>query len=238
MKDGDEIDYKDLEVGEQNEEELKAAIHDSINRAAEHLPAGKKESFNNMVLSYKDIFRIRLGKDDPVKVTPMEIKFEGPENPIKVRQRTYSPEQLDFLRKKCDDILQAGYVYRNPTSKWACAPLIVPKPGPDKFRLTVDLRPINAQTKKNDPMLAKLTGSKIFFKLDFLHGYWQFPLDKDSQECQSFHIPFGVFSPTRVLHGATNAVSYFNQVSKISFRISIFLSGLTRCWDTPLMKSG
>jgi len=97
-----------------------------------------------------------------------------------------------------------------------CAPLIVPKSGADKFRLTVDLRPINAQTRKNvwpmplpEPMLAKLTGSNLFFKLDFLHGYWQFPLSKESQECQSFHTPFGVFTPTRVLHGATNAVSYF-----------------------------
>jgi len=64
-----------------------------------------KDSFQEMVLSYKDIFRIRLGADPPVKVSPMEIKFEGPEKPVKVRQRTYSPEQLEFLKKKCDDLL-------------------------------------------------------------------------------------------------------------------------------------
>ncbi len=71
------------------------------------------------------------------------------------------------MKKKCDELLEVGYIYRNPSSKWACAPLIVPKEGPEKFRCTVDRRPVNAQTKKNvwpmphaDPMLAKLTGTK------------------------------------------------------------------------------
>ncbi len=74
----------------------------------------------------------------------MEIKLEKEERPVKVLQRTYSPEQLDFMKKKCDQLLEVGYIYRNPSSKWACAPLIVPKEGSEKFRFTVDLRPVNA----------------------------------------------------------------------------------------------
>ena len=31
---------------------------------------------------------------------------------------------------------------RKHSSEWACAPLIVPKDGPEKFRFTVDLRPV------------------------------------------------------------------------------------------------
>ncbi len=84
-----------------------------------------------MVLEYKDIFRIRLCADPPVDVPPMEIKFEDTERPVKVRQRTYSPEQLDSMKKKCDELSHVGYIYRNPSSKWACAPLIVPKDGPE-----------------------------------------------------------------------------------------------------------
>ena len=68
-----------------------------------------------------------------------------------------------------------------------------------------------------EPMLAKLTGAKNFFKIDFIHGYWQFPLDAKSQECQSFHTPNGVFSPTRVLQGSTNAVSYFQSSMEAMF---------------------
>ncbi len=116
----------------------------------------------------------------------MEIKFECLERPVKVRQRTYSPEQLDFMKKKCHELLNVGYIHQNPSSKWACAPLMFPKDGPEGFRFTVDLRPANAQTKKHvwpmphaDPMLAKLAGGSIFFKLYFIHGYWQFPLRRE-----------------------------------------------------------
>lgn len=49
----------------------------------------------------------------------------------------------------------------------------------------------------------------FFFLLDFIHGYWQFGLHHLSQECLSFITPFGVFTPTRVPHGAMNSVAYF-----------------------------
>lgn len=68
-----------------------------------------------------------------------------------------------------------------------------------------------------DAMLVKLTGSKVWFNLDFLHGCWQFPLAQDSRDCQSFHTPFGVFTPNRVLHGATNAVAYFQSSMEAMF---------------------
>jgi hypothetical protein len=42
--------------------------------------------------------------------------------------------------------------------------------------------------------------------------YWKLPLAPDSRECQSFITPDGVFSPTRVLHGTTNAVSHMQAV--------------------------
>ncbi len=62
-----------------------------------------------------------------------------------------------------------------------------------------------------------LTGDKTFFQSDFIHGYWQCLLAKHSQECQSFHTPFGVFTPNRVLHGATNSVSYFQSTMEVLF---------------------
>ncbi len=53
-----------------------------------------------MILKFKDVFRICLGADTPVDVPPMEIKFEEEECPAKVRRQTYSPELLDFMKKK------------------------------------------------------------------------------------------------------------------------------------------
>lgn len=216
LKDDDDIKYKDVDVGEQDEDELQEAIQKMIDRATESLPDHLHKNLKDLVGEFKDIFRIKLGNDPPVDVPPMKIEFEESERPVKVRQRTYSPEQTEFLKKKVQDFSDAGFIERNNTSKWASAPLVVPKPGEEGFRFTVDLRPVNAQTKNAvwpmpnaDAMLGKLVGSKVWFKLDFIHGYWQFPLSEESRECQSFHTPFGVYTPNRVLHGATNAVTYF-----------------------------
>ena len=173
-----------------------------------------------------EVFRVKLSDDPPVDVPPMKIEFEADEKPVKVLQRTYSPQQTAFLKKKIDELQRLGFIYRNPTSKWACAPLIVPKDGPEEFRFTTDLRPVNVQTKKNlwpmphpDAMFAKLIGAKFFFLLDFLHGFWQFLVDVMSRECLSLHTPFGVFTPTRVPHGASNYVAYFQSSMEDMFAL-------------------
>jgi hypothetical protein len=45
-----------------------------------------------------------------------------------------------------------------------------------------------------------------------MQGYWQLPLHKDSQECQSIIAPDGVYTPTRVQHGTTNATVHLQSI--------------------------
>jgi hypothetical protein len=42
--------------------------------------------------------------------------------------------------------------------------------------------------------LHDLHGSEVFATLDFCQGYWQIPLRKDSQDCQSFITPDGMYT--------------------------------------------
>jgi Reverse transcriptase (RNA-dependent DNA polymerase) len=98
-------------------------------------------------------------------------------------------------------------------------PLILPNPGPDQDRMTVDLCVPNASTKPTAlPMpnlqdeLHDLHGSEVFATLNFCQGYWQIPLHKDSQDCQSCITPDGVHTPTRVLHGTRNATQHLQSV--------------------------
>jgi hypothetical protein len=53
--------------------------------------------------------------------------------------------------------------------------------------------------------LASLAGSKYLARLNPMQGYWQLSLHEDSQECQSIITLYGVYTPTRVQHGITNA---------------------------------
>jgi hypothetical protein len=70
------------------------------------------------------------------------------------------------------------------------------------------VRPVpNLQDKLHD-----LHCSEVFSTLDFCQGYWQIPLFKDTQYCQSFITPDGLYSPTRVLHGTRNATKHLQSV--------------------------
>jgi hypothetical protein len=85
--------------------------------------------------------------------------------------------------------------------------------------MTVDLRVPKASTKPTEwptpnlqDDLHELHGSEVFATLDFCQGYWKIPLHKDSQGCQYFITPDGVYTPTRVQHGTRNATQHLQSV--------------------------
>jgi hypothetical protein len=123
------------------------------------------------------------------------------------------------MHDKIRELEEMGLVYKNTGAEWASPPLILPKPGPDQYRMTVDLRVSSASTKPTTwPManlkdeLHDLHGFEVFATLEFCQGYWQIPLQRDSQDCQSFITPDGVNTPTRVLHGTRNATQHLQSV--------------------------
>ena len=69
---------------------------------------------------------------------------------------------------------------------WCAGMVVVPK----KFgsvRICVDLKPLNSNIlrevhphPKVDEVLARLSGAKVFSKLDANSGFWQIPLAKPS----------------------------------------------------------
>jgi hypothetical protein len=85
--------------------------------------------------------------------------------------------------------------------------------------MTVDLRVPNTSTKPTawpipnlQDELHDLHDSEVFATLYFCQGYWQIPLHNDSQDCQSFITPDGVYTPTRVLHGTRHATQHLQSV--------------------------
>jgi hypothetical protein len=126
-----------------------------------------------------------------------------------------TPAAAEIMSANIRELEELGLAYKNTGAEWASPPLILPRPGPDQYRMTVDLNVPNASTEPNtQPVpnlqdeLHDLHGSEVFATLDFCQGYWQIPLHKDSQDCQSFITPDGVHTPTSVLHGTRNATQH------------------------------
>jgi hypothetical protein len=218
--DDDSIDYHDVDVGQGSPEELADAIEGLISTAEQAgMSQDDVQSLRQLVTECKDVFRLKLGADPPANVKPFVIRLRDGAEPVRMSARKYAPPQLKFMRDRIRELEELGLVYKNIGAEWASPPLILPKPGPDQYRMTVDLRVSNASTKPTAwPMpnlqdeLHDLHGSEVFATLDFCQGYWQIPLHKDSQDCQSFITPDGVYTPTRVMHGKRNAKQHLQSV--------------------------
>jgi hypothetical protein len=143
--------------------------------------------------------RLKFDADPPANVTPLVIKLRNGAEPLLMSASKYAPTQLEFMRDKLRDLKDLGLVYKNTRAEWAHPSLILSKPGPDQYRMTIDLRVPNTSTKPTAwPMsnlqdgLHDLHDSEVFATLEFYQGYWQIPLHKDSQDCQSFITQDGV----------------------------------------------
>ncbi|GFO36040.1 retrovirus-related pol polyprotein from transposon 17.6 [Plakobranchus ocellatus] len=67
------------------------------------------------------------------------------------------------------------------------------------IRLCIDFHRLNSVTIFDaepiptlDELLAQLTGSKVFTKIDLCKGYWQIPMDEDPKLFTAFQTPLGL----------------------------------------------
>lgn len=147
-------------------------------RAKKNLPSKHHHQLEEMVQEYEDVFHLNLTNGTPAYIALLKISLTKDAKPIRAKLRKYNPEQAVFLETFVGKLEAKGHVYSNPTSRWASCPLIVPKPGPSKFRFTVDFRAVNNCTEKFAyPMpileheLTKLSKSTCYANFDLSHGY-------------------------------------------------------------------
>ncbi|KAG3095516.1 hypothetical protein PI124_g16068 [Phytophthora idaei] len=167
------------------------------------------------IASKHDVWRLELLNDPPAKVKPYKLRLKPGASPFRCKARKYSPLQREFNKT----LVQLGWVYKNPRSRWACAALPIRKPKSTEFRQSVDYKPVNAMTQPIAGVMPNLNtkleharGKKHYGLFDFIRSFWQLGLHSDSQEPLSYVTDEGVFTPTRVPQGSCDAALHF-QVS-------------------------
>ncbi|KAK5893905.1 hypothetical protein CgunFtcFv8_006733 [Champsocephalus gunnari] len=60
-------------------------------------------------------------------------------------------------------------------------------------------------------MIAQLSGSTVFSSLDAASGFWQIPLDRDSQRLTTFITPYGRYCFKRLPFGISSAPEIFQR---------------------------
>ena len=158
-----------------------------------------------------DELRERLAKDYPRlfsgvanknpsdrgRLGTAQIKLKP--NPRVYRHREYQlqGERAEVMKKLLKEFIERGWIEPSD-SEWASPAFIVQKKEKGEWRLVVDYRGLNEQTKHDsfsppliDTILQKQAQKRIFTVLDLKHGYHQMPLHGDSRECTAMNTPLG-----------------------------------------------
>ena len=175
-----------------------------------------------LVKKFEDCFTEANG-DSPCHFSPFTIDT-GKSPPAYSRPFRTNPTQTAELKALIGHYIAKKWI--EPTeSDWSSNCFLVKRDG--KIRLVMDFRKLNALTTRwryqpptVQECLDALSGCVVFTLLDLQSAYHQCRVDDLDRKKLAFTTPWGMFAPTVLLFGPTNAPAYFQQ------RISTLLSGI------------
>ena len=140
-------------------------------------------------------------------------------NPVKIPPRSIPAQYRAEVEKQIQVMLNQGIITES-SSPWMAPAVFVPKKS-GEIRICVDYRGLNKKSTKDayplplpDEVQDRLSGSKIFSKLDLQSGYWQLPVHIHDQEKTAF-CPgpgMGLYQFTRMPFSLCGAASSFQRL--------------------------
>ncbi|KAE9124086.1 hypothetical protein PF005_g6118 [Phytophthora fragariae] len=161
-----------------DEEEIRAGIELLIEAAQENgFPTELVDELRR-IASKHNIWRLLLRDDPPAKILPYKLRLKENAKPFRCKARQYAPLQSEFLREFNKTLVELGWVYKNPSSRWACAALPLRKPKSDEFRQAVDYKPLNSIAEAIAGLMPNLKtklerarGKKHYGLFDFIRSF-------------------------------------------------------------------
>jgi hypothetical protein len=130
---------------------------------------------------------------------------------------------MDELKRQLQDFVDHGFI-RPSTSPYGAPVLFVKKKEGD-LRMCVDYRALNKQTIKNtyplpriDELLDRLSGAKVFTKIDLRSGYHQVRVNEEDIPKTAFRTRYGLFEFLVMPFGLTNAPATFMRLINDVFK--------------------
>lgn len=153
------------------------------------LPSVQQEEFERIMDEYPSFEKHGLGRTSLIE---HQIDV-GNCPPIKQRHYAVSPAIQDLIYKELDRMLEME-VIEESSSSWSSPVVLIRKP--NKVRLCLDSRKVNAVTKKDayplpliNGILGRLNNTTIISSIDLKDAFWQIPLSKESRDKTAFTVP-------------------------------------------------
>lgn len=158
---------------------------------------------------------------NPVIIPPLKVQIKEGVEPVMARSRRYPPLDRYLLAQHISSLEEHSLMYWNPVSRWGSAPRILAKKNVGSYRMTADLRAVNALTiPMASPMahfevlIASLNELRCYFSLECFRFYWQLLLHESTRVYFTVVTPEGLYTGNRVIMGSTDAVAFAQQVAE------------------------
>ncbi|KAL9973467.1 hypothetical protein ACROYT_G019932 [Oculina patagonica] len=147
----------------------------------------------------------------------------------KVKPVIHPPRKVPFtilpkLKHELERMEQLGAIEKvDQPTEWVNSIVIVEKPD-GNLRICLDPKDLNRAVKREHFQLptateitSKLTGAKVFSKLDAKDGFWHVKLDHPSSHLTTFNTPFGRFKFNRLPFGLNSSNEVFQKKMQFAF---------------------
>jgi len=155
--------------------------------------------------------------DKPADLPLFSIRLKAGASPVAAKPRRLNEEKRRIVDAEVDRLLALGII-KPSTSSWAAPIVVAINRATGKPRVCYDFGALNAQTLRDPypiPATADVVqwfaGKPYLASFDMSKGYMQTPVEPDSQPLLAFVCHRGLFEPTRVLFGPTNAPPFFHR---------------------------
>lgn len=137
--------------------------------------------------------------------------------PIRCKIRPIPQAKRAEFKAMLQDMIDLKMIVPSKSECRSGINLVAKKDG--STRMTLDYRDVNEITEKDtyplpntNTMFTQLANASYFSKLDLHSGYYQVPMDPDSQKYTAFGCEFGLFEYTVMPMGLTNATATFQRL--------------------------
>jgi hypothetical protein len=239
-EDNQYVDQESGDLGDMDWNEIEECLENSVKKAVKNgMSKDMGRKLRKLLFKYKDVFRLKLGTDAPIRVEPAKYELKAGVEAVRCKPRYYRHDEKAFMEDMIRMLEKHGLIYMNLNAKWASPVLIVKRPE-GGFRLVCDLRRVNEKCQpvvwpmpNLETISEKFKNAKIFFCIDAHKGYWGIPLAKESQEIFSIMTDRAVYTPRRTLQGALNSAAHFQ--SRMTKIFEDLIEKYMTCWIDDLL---
>ena len=195
---------------------------EEVNKFQELLTGGKLdktssslENVGSCEVQFKDLFSGGIGRLNTVH----HICLKADARPVCAASRQVPQALRGKLQKELSRLVDQDIIEKvEIPSEWVHPIVVVDKPGTDRVRICLDPRALNEAILRErytlpapNEIFSRVGRSSFFTTLDATSGFYQIPLDEESQAITTFITPFGTYRFKRLPFGVSSAPEVFHK---------------------------